>query len=351
MRDHPVPDREQLVLGRANLGATHCAAAHLGCLDQHLPPSQSITLDLPSVVIEAFQPLLEPLSRRPHGLDRSLRLQVRSTRPPDGRAPSSSARPPRSPPWSLPARRNARLHVLPRHRRSVSRAVGSSAMRNEGHCRRLSRRSRCGGGPRSRRGGGDGDGGAAARTSWRGRQAGVHKDEWMHAYAALPCGLSAEGRDGLVVRWSGEGWLARAGFGVWGHRGATPGRAAPGSPPVSQGSMRHCVRTRERGQYAAHRPAASGPRVTRCRHGGIEPLQEPGFAQARDCGPSDDRVGRSAYLAAGTRLDRPLQHQDAAPDRGRGRRALRDRGSVDGSGPAARRRGTVDSGPHRSGGP
>ena len=53
--DHPVPDREQLVVGRANLGATRRAAAHLGCLDQNLIASAvDDPLDLISVVSEAF---------------------------------------------------------------------------------------------------------------------------------------------------------------------------------------------------------------------------------------------------------------------------------------------------------
>ena len=57
--DDPVPDREQLVVGRANLGATHCPAAHLGCLDQYLIVSAvDDPLDVISVVIEALQPFL-----------------------------------------------------------------------------------------------------------------------------------------------------------------------------------------------------------------------------------------------------------------------------------------------------
>src|SRR4051794_14939640 len=61
--DHPVPDREQLVLGRANLGPPLGPAPPLGCLDEHLPAAAvGHPLDLPSVVIEVFEPLLEPLS-------------------------------------------------------------------------------------------------------------------------------------------------------------------------------------------------------------------------------------------------------------------------------------------------
>ena len=61
-RDHPVPEREQLVVGRANLGATRCAAPHLGSLDENLIASAvDDPLDLIPVVSEALELFLEPL--------------------------------------------------------------------------------------------------------------------------------------------------------------------------------------------------------------------------------------------------------------------------------------------------
>src|SRR5215208_6265704 len=72
--DHPVADREQLVVGRANLGTASCAAPDLARLHQHLIVSAvEDPIDLVSVVTETIEPLLQPL---PDALATAIRRSV-----------------------------------------------------------------------------------------------------------------------------------------------------------------------------------------------------------------------------------------------------------------------------------
>src|SRR5215208_6925179 len=72
--DHPVADREQLVVGRANLGAASCAAPDLSRLHQHLiVTAVEDPIDLVSVVTETIEPLLQPL---PDALATAIRRSI-----------------------------------------------------------------------------------------------------------------------------------------------------------------------------------------------------------------------------------------------------------------------------------
>src|SRR5262245_38117428 len=127
--DHPVPEREQLVVGRTNLGATRCAAPDLGADDQNIIASTvDDPLDLKAVVTETLQPLLEP---PPDSLAAPIGRPVLGCAPLDvGVAerhdPGDSPQKVRLARGHLvPTPRN--LHVLLRHRSAVSRGPQSRA--------------------------------------------------------------------------------------------------------------------------------------------------------------------------------------------------------------------------------